>query len=139
MNEPKEAAFSLSNYKILEFYYKENDFQLDGVSIGFDPTGKYLIKEKKFIVNFGFFAFMEQQENPILKVVMEATFKFKNELKFEELPDYFYRNSIAIVFPYLRAFVTTLTVLGNSHPLILPVLNLTDLEPEFKRNTIVVE
>lgn len=51
------------------------------------------------------------------------------------MPSYFYRNSIAIVFPYIRAFISTVTLQANIPPIILPTMNLTSLEIPLKQNT----
>ena len=65
-------------------------------------------------------------------------FKFSNVHSIEEIPEYFYNNSIAIVFPYLRAFITTLTSVAGIKPLILPTLNLTNLSAQLKVSTKVI-
>jgi len=42
----------------------------------------------------------------------------------ETIPDYFFANSIAIIFQKVGAFVSTLTAVANLTSLILPELNL---------------
>lgn len=56
-----------------------------------------------------------------------------------EIPDYFYANSLAIIFPYIRAFVSTITLQSNMHPIVLPTVNLMGLSEKLKRNTDVVD
>ena len=51
----------------------------------------------------------------------------------------FYKNSLAIIFPYIRAFISTLTLQSNAGLIILPTLNLTHLEKPFRENTKEVE
>lgn len=56
-----------------------------------------------------------------------------------EIPNYFYANSLAIIFPYIRAFVSTITLQSNMHPIVLPTVNLMGLSEKLKRNTDVVD
>lgn len=55
----------------------------------------------------------EKEEAPFIKVHCSAVFNFGCSIKFEEIPSYFYANSIAIIFPYVRAFISTVTLQAN--------------------------
>ncbi|MBK7039827.1 MAG: protein-export chaperone SecB [Bacteroidetes bacterium] len=55
-----------------------------------------------------------------------------------EIPTFFYKNCIAIIFPYLRAFLSTLTLQANVKPLILPLMNLSGLEKPLIENTVLI-
>ncbi|MBQ2321387.1 MAG: protein-export chaperone SecB, partial [Bacteroidales bacterium] len=44
-------------------------------------------------------------------------------------------NSVAIIFPYIRAFVSTISLQANVNPIVLPTINLTGLTGELKRQT----
>ena len=68
-----------------------------------------------------------------------AWFEFQDVERIEDIPDYFYANSIAILFPYVRAFVSTLTLQANVPPMVLPTLNLFPLQKILQENTIVAE
>jgi preprotein translocase subunit SecB len=68
-------------------------------------------------------------------LVLKATFSFDQDLELKDIPDYFYRNSLGIIYPYLRAFVSTITFQANlKPPMILPLFNLTELERSFREN-----
>lgn len=41
---------------------------------------------------------------------------FESARTLEDIPDYFYANSIAILFPYVRAFVSTVSLQANIPP-----------------------
>jgi len=53
----------------------------------------------------------------------------------EDIPDFFYKNSIAILFPYLRAYLSLVTTQANVPGIILPTYNLSGLEEELRSNT----
>ena len=140
MNEPKRAVFGFENYKINEFSFREPGVAKDNLSIHFDPSGVYSIKDGKYSLYLKFRAFQEDEnsvQTDFITTDLVATFDI-GVATFEEIPVYFYRNSIAIVYPYLRAFITTLTVQANVKTLIMPVLNLSELEGPLKEHTTII-
>lgn len=75
----------------------------------------------------------------LITATFKAVFKFQDKLLFDEIPAFFYKNSIAIAFPYLRSFISTLTLQANIKPIILPLMNLSELEKPLKDNTTVIK
>lgn len=71
-----------------------------------------------------------------MSVVCNATFMFKDEISFEDIPPYFFANSIVIIFPYVRAFVSTVSLQSNRPAIVLPTMNLSSLQDELKNNTV---
>ena len=57
-------------------------------------------------------------------------------LKLNSIPSFFYKNAIAIMFPYVRAFISTLTLQANTKLLNLGLMNLSSLEKPLIENTI---
>ena len=134
MKEVSSGAFSFRSYKIKEFHFKEPD--QSELNLKFDVSGIYYPSESKYNLEFTFRAFTKNDtQQPFLAASVDAIFSFEKTQSVEQIPEYFYVNSIAIVFPYLRAFVTTLTSVANTKPLILPILNLTRLGETLKSKT----
>ncbi|WP_415711111.1 protein-export chaperone SecB, partial [Aquirufa beregesia] len=79
--------------------------------------------------------FSENSENTFIEIECNGIFGFKENTTFEQIPDFFYNNSMAILFPYLRAFISLVTLQINIPPLILPTLNLSSLEADLRKNT----
>lgn len=132
----KKAAFSLNEYR---FEKVEIDFSKktsNDLKILFEPTGKFISKDSSYELNFTFIAHNESPDTSFVKITCISTFKFEDKISFEEIPSYFYRNSIAIIFPYIRAFISTVTLQANIPPIILPTMNLSSLETPLKENTI---
>lgn len=136
MKEINKAAFVLEYYKVSKFSFIEANNESESFNVKFQPSGKYNPREGKFVLSFVFSATYGEKDVELINASMDAFFKFQQPIEFSEIPDYFYRNSIAIVFPYLRAFISTLTSVANSKPLILPVMNLSSLEEPLKNNTV---
>lgn len=135
MKQVKEAAFILEYYKVSKFSLTEPNSESEDINVKFEPSGKYDANEGKYVLSFEFAATYGEKQTEFINATMVAFFKFRQPISLDEIPDYFYRNSIAIIFPYLRAFISTLTSVANSKPLILPVMNLSSLEVPLKQNT----
>ena len=103
----------------------------------FTPKGEYVQSEGLYNLDFIFKAWEkgEEQSNPKILVNCVASFKFKENISLAEIPNFFYPNSIAILFPYVRAFVSTLTLQANIKPILLPTLNLSSLQDILRENT----
>lgn len=66
-------------------------------------------------------------------------FTFEDNISKNDIPDYFYPNSFAIIFPYIRAFVSTISLQANVQPVVLPTINLMGLTDSLKNKTEVIE
>jgi len=138
MSDVIKAAFSLQDYRICKFSLDlDQNPKNEGIDISFDPEGIFHSKTKIFelILDFRAFKNPESKESPYLNARIHAFFQFENVSTLKEVPDFFYRNSVAIIFPYLRSFVSTLCLQANLNVLILPTLNLTSLEAPLLKNT----
>ena len=135
----KEVAFRLVNYKFtkatLNFDIpKDAEFVID-----FKPSGKLKEIKGTYDLSFDTIVKCEETDTIIVEVSCIAQFSFMDRIKFEEIPDFFYPNSLAILFPYIRAFVSTLSLQANSSPMILPTVNLMGVTEKLRDNTSVVE
>ena len=107
-------------------------------NIDFIPEGKYYPSTNKYLLEFTFKANIDSSESDNILIHCVAEYEFQNVSNKEEIPSFFYANSIAILFPYIRAFVSTVTLQANVKPLMLPTMNLSSLNSELANNTTVV-
>lgn len=138
-NNIKSGSFALQSYRVISFSFKEPANEKHKLGLQLSPSGTYFQKQKRYSLAFDFTAFYTEEgvDIPIITISTAAEFTFEQESTIEELPTYFFSNSIAIVFPFVRAFVATLTTIANVKPIILPVLNLTSMQDLLRENTIV--
>lgn len=134
--EAKLAEFRLNSYAFTKAHLdlSEEQMQLD---LSFEPSGVFYTTEKYYELNLVFRAVDCKTKKTIVETECKAQYEFRNEIAFEQIPDFFYANSIAIIFPYIRAFISTLTLQANFVPIVLPTLNLTPLSQQLKSNTSV--
>ena len=134
-----QAVFKFINYKVVNFSFNSDNIKGEDISIKLDPSGVYSVSDKIFTLKFDFYAFnkKESHNEHFVYCEMLADFKFSDDvINLESIPKYFYPNCIAIVFPYLRSFISSLTIQANLKPIILPTMNLTSLSNPLQQNTI---
>ena len=133
----KKAAFSFEDYKFTRFSIKFGELN-DNESLGIDfvPSGEYDPKTGLFKLTLNFVAIAETSKRPVISVECVALFRFGEILPIENLPEYFFTNSTAILYPYIRAFVSTLTLQANYNAFVLPTLNVALLGERLKSDTV---
>lgn len=132
----EKAAFSLIHYS----FDKVNiDYSLKidcPTTVNIIPKGVFKKGTDKSSFDLSFiFTAKSEQNDPYTTIECNANFEFSGLISFEEVPPFFYTNSIAILFPYLRAFISTVTLQSNNIPVILPTMNLSSLEGKLRENT----
>lgn len=113
-----------------------NDAELN---ISFNPKGVFYVKEARYDLVFDVTVDWSETGTEVVKVSCEASFSFGNKVSIEDIPDYFYPNSLAIVFPYVRAFVSTISLQANVQPVVLPTVNLMGLTEKLKEQTQIID
>lgn len=137
MNTEK-ATFRLDAYR---FTKASMDFDIPNPSeltISFYPRGEFHEDRACYNLFFDVVVDCKERRTSVVKVSCEASFSFDKVCELKDIPEYFYPNSLAIIFPYIRAFVSTLSVQANMFPIVLPTVNLTGLTGTLKEKTEVI-
>lgn len=131
------ATFAFRSYTFTNVEINMGDFSdASPLDLSFLPSGVYDKNNKTFLLRFVFKATQGEDNKKIVSVDCTATFEFNEILELDAIPEYFYPNSLAIVFPYVRAFVSSVTLQANMvTPILIPTLNLTGLQSTLKANT----
>lgn len=137
-NNINKSSFKFRKFTILESYFHMTDRNDFDMNIKIDPHGFLSQKDKTFI--------LEQEI-----VISDDSGRFKIHIKssaefsFDEIPkdeaslSFFIINAPAIVFPYIRSYISTLTTLSGLSTITLPTLNLFDMSEVLKNNIQIVE
>ncbi len=132
----QKAAFSILKYSFDKVKIDLSNFQSKDLKLNFETSGLYNETVSEFQLTFTVKAFAgDNLSDSFVEVRCVGLFKFEESTTFESIPDFFFRNSIAILFPYVRAFVSMVTIQANVPPVMLPTLNLSALETVLKQNT----
>jgi preprotein translocase subunit SecB len=133
----EKAEFSIINYRFEKVTIDLSKYKKDDLSLSFKTKGLFIKKNSIFELTFLVDIFNQnEKENNFVSIQCKGDYKFENVSDINEIPDFFYRNSIAILFPYVRSYVSLVTTQANVPGIILPTLNLSNLEGELRKNTI---
>ena len=136
MSEIKKAAFGLIDFRVNQFNFKYDDsFDSKKVSIEFNPRGEFNTKDGVYNLYINFRAFNKKNDIEFFNSEIMGVFLFTNVDAVSSIPSFFYKNAIAILYPYLRAFVSTVTLQSNISNILLPTMNLGSLESTLKEST----
>jgi len=133
----EKAAFKLDGYRFTRVNLDMTNPLSSELDVSFKPVGQFNQKESKFFLNFD--TVVSDRNAVVISVSCTAAFSFQGKITINDIPDFFYPNSIAIIFPYVRAFIGTVSLQANIRPVMLPTLNLTGLMNDLRRNTTVSE
>lgn len=135
MKEAPQSSFSFEGFKITQslFDWKEGELGKN-FQISFKLSGIHFLKESRFQLKLQTKIVNDSQ---LLHIDVDAvaTYKINGDDSAEALKSFFYLNAPAILFPYIRAYVSTLTTLSGLKPVTLPTLNLSNLANELEKNT----
>jgi preprotein translocase subunit SecB len=130
------SKFKFSNCKVerstIEF--KDIDRASSKLSIDIGVAGKDDRKNNRFSLKMDV-KVRDEEENMNINVVMIGFFEFDHDCTEKELGMYFNTNAPAIIFPYVRAYIASLTTLSGVAPVVLPTLNVVRLAKELEENT----
>ncbi len=133
----EKVAFKLDSY---HFTKASLDFSIPekvDLSISFNPKGVFYSKNARYDLSFDVVVECKETNTKVITVSCEATFTFDDNVSIDNIPDYFYPNSLAIIFPYVRAFVSVVSLQANVQPVLLPTINLMGLTEMLKSQTKV--
>lgn len=127
-------TFQLKNYYITEAKFDFPKIEKTAIDVDIRPSGIFNKKTSIFELNLEIRILNKSDgDKEMIYINCLGIFHLKNIEK--DVPEFFYINSISILFPYLRAFVSTLTAQANIPPLILSTYNLTSLGEVLKERT----
>lgn len=133
----EKAAFKLENFRFSQAKLCFDIPEKSTLEVSFAPSGVYHKESGVYDLTFVTSVMCEETKTEVVNVLCIAQFKFKEVIAIDEIPDFFYPNSLAILFPYVRAFVSTISLQANVTPVVLPTLNLRGLEQELRSKTTV--
>ena len=131
--EQNISKFRFKGYKITHSELNISGEQSENTeySIGINAKGK--AETDNFILTLD--VSISSNDNSIdANVVVEGTFNFNKEISKEILNSLFCANAPAIMFPYVRAYISTLTALSGIDTVVIPTLAMTPLGEEIKES-----
>jgi preprotein translocase subunit SecB len=133
------SEMKLLNYKVLKTTFELNeDFEFKPGKIDIQPSFKrdvLKIDNQHYKIALGIKISKEINKGPIpfdAEVVISSVFELPN-WESEAANSIAVNNATAIMFPYLRTLMATLTMNGNVPPYMLPIMNISILLTDPKK------
>lgn len=133
------SSLKLLNYFTDYVQFKNNpDFEADEVTVQFDVHPEYQIDEtnETMVVELQVEIFKDAIRNNYpfeMEVAVVGVFELKSKNKEGDIHR-FKTNAVAIMYPYVRALISTYTANANVPPLILPIMNVNKMIEEVEQN-----
>lgn len=135
----KKGVITFVDYKVTKIVFENNeDYEGEEVDIEFNIETNVQVsedgEEMVVIMKTNIFEPEDGKVYPFsMSVEIEGYFKSNIEDKEQEITQYA-TNAVAILFPYVRALVSTYTANANVTPLILPTVNVNRLMEKEKNS-----
>lgn len=135
MNEIKLEKKNICSLEMLNLYVKKAVFERKEIvpknfSVKFDVDFDYKEENKVEVILSCYLK--DAEETMRCEIIMIGCFKTTDE-DLVIAKTLLKKNSVAIMFPYLRSYITTLSSQPNLPPLILPPVNINQLLDELKK------
>jgi preprotein translocase subunit SecB len=133
----ENSGFQFNGFLIKKSKIEINSTEDLDLSIKFKPSGRLdkINSTFKLVLDI---LITEKNNELNIEVQSEGEFVYNN-LTDERLNQFLYLNAPAILFPYIRSYITSLTALSGVSPVVLPTLNLSSLKDDLKKNVVVVD
>lgn len=136
MEKGIEAKLSFDGFKVVRSLWEVKGMGLpsENLNLEFDLNGVLDIKNNLFILNLSIHLFDEGTLN--IEVESSANFTIPgSNIDNPTIENFLYLNAPAILFPYIRAYITSLTALSGMKSITIPIINMTNLKDQLKENT----
>lgn len=130
------SEFQFQGYRIQKSFIEIFEVGDDDLNIDFEMSGHITVEKGLFVLTLT--TKINNKSNKInIEVTAIGKFNFPKDSVLDNLNNFFYLNAPALLFPYVRAYISTLTNLSGIKPITLPTLNLTELGKSLKDKTVV--
>ena len=135
----EKAPIQFLNFIVIEshiVFNKTADFKID---INFNPKGTVYKSLNQFKLQLSV-DIKDVDGNFNINLVADSIFSYPEDADITSyMESFFIINVPAIIFPYIRAYISSLTALSGMPTLNLPTLNLSQVGETLKGNIEIVE
>lgn len=137
MDNKVKSRLSFINYEVEKVILEKNQmFKSEGkpISISFDIEHNTKIHDNSMRIELIVTIFEKANENNLpfyMQVILDGYFEIEGDNI-----EVFEMNGIALLFPYIRAIVSTYTANANMPTLVLPPINVANYYKEYKEKNV---
>lgn len=129
------AKFRFKNYKIVDASIHISTDGITGKNMSVDIKPQSFVSDKELNYKLQFDVNISNSENQFsVFASIIGFFEFDSDLDSVAKDKFFKINAPSILFPYVRAYISTLTSLSGITPVILPTINMVEAMKELEEN-----
>jgi len=137
MELAKKSSLSFRGFKISKSIIDINHEKYpSNLEISFSLKGKISKSNNSFKL---FVITQISDKEKLIKINVDTFADFSIDMENineENYKNFIFTNAPAILFPYIRAYITSLTSLSGIKPIQLPILNLISLKDSLEKNIV---
>lgn len=138
--EENKSEFQFKEFKILKSFISINEDhkKFKDFNFGLDINGIYKKSDNEFKL---YLNMMIENEDCNFQCEIKSLGLFLIDTNNEDfIKNYLYTNAPALIFPYLRAYISTLTTQSGIDSIVLPTMNLSMIvQNDFKDKIIIID
>lgn len=133
-NQAQPAKIQFINFLVNESHIVFKEPGEQKISVGFLPSGVIFKELNQFHLELSV-NIQDETDKFYINLKTTSVFEYPEDADLEAYKNsYFITNAPAIVFPYLRAYISSLTALSGMPTLTLPTLNLSEMGERLKES-----
>jgi len=133
------APIQFLNFVVKESHIVFNEIADFKIDISFDPKGTVYKSLNQFKLQLSI-NIKDINGNFNINLVTDSIFSYPQDADINSYVESFFAVNVpAIIFPYVRAYIGSLTALSGMPTLILPTLNLSNVGETLKGNIEIIE
>lgn len=122
------------NFVVPKFLFEKTEIDINADLFSINPQAVIIRSEKKIHINFDV-EILDAENNFNLKMLCIGVFDYDTEDE-DLILNFMSLNGPAIVFPYIRSFVSSYTALSGFDTITLPTLNLSNHKERLRNNFV---
>lgn len=138
MDTIPKSPFKLEQFVIKEFSIKREAKEKGKIDIDIAPSGLIDKQNKSFLLTLHV-TLKDDTESFDINMTAFGNFDFVDIESLDNLSNYFYVNAPALIFPFIRSYISAITALSGLETIYLPIMNLSSLITRLKENTIEID
>ena len=132
-----KAQLNFVNFVVPKFQFEKQQINKKDNSFDLTPQAVISRKNKQFHINIDL-EITDSESDFVLKMLCVGIFDYDTE-KDDMLLNFMSINGPAIIFPYVRSFISNFTALSGFDTITLPTLNLSGYKEDLVNNLIELD
>lgn len=131
----KKSGFQFNGFKVIKSLIEIKGKGSEELNLEIEPKSVLSNIENNFILEMKV-VIIDETGNINIEIIVEGEYKILE--RDENLKSFLFTNAPAIMFPYVRAYITSLTALSGITTITLPTMNLIGLKDKLAENFVEI-